>query len=208
MPGTTARQQSDKANPQFSMAGEGDSYPMYYVSWEEAQAFIRKLNEANDGYTYRLPSEAEWEYAARAGTTGDYAGNLDAMAWYGNNSGNNPLDAAAIWANDKANYFKRITENGGQTHPVGQKQPNSFGLYDMHGNVWEWCQDYYQDSYAGAPTDGSTWLSGKDSRYRVLRGGSWGSYADGCRSADRRRNEPGGRVSRNGFRVVASARPS
>src|SRR5205085_3640525 len=109
------------------------------------------------GKEYRLPSEAEWEYACRAGTTGDYAGNLDAMGWDFSNSGS-------------------------QTHPVGQKQPNSFGLYDMHGNVWEWCEDYYHSSYVGAPTDGSAWLSG-DSSYRVLRGGSWSSDGDKLRSA-------------------------
>ena len=85
---------------------------MYYVSWNEAREFIRRLNERNDGFVYRLPTEAEWEYACRAGTTGECAGNLDLLAWYADNSGR-------------------------QAHPVGTKQPNAFGLYDMHGNVRE-----------------------------------------------------------------------
>ncbi|MGH9900341.1 MAG: formylglycine-generating enzyme family protein [Pyrinomonadaceae bacterium] len=121
--GTTLRQQRDKANPlENIIVGEGDNYPLYYVSWEEAQEFIRRLNGMNDGYVYRLPTEAEWEYACRAWPTGDYAGDLDSMAWYGKNSGK-------------------------RTHPVGQKQANGFGLYDMHGNVWEWCQGYYYKNY-------------------------------------------------------------
>jgi len=160
---------------------KGENRPVEKVSWDDAQTFIRKLNEANDGYTYRLPSEAEWEYACRAGTTGDYAGNLDAMAWYRDNSGSPP-------------------------HLVGQKQANAFGLYDMHGNVWEWCQDYYQESYADAPSDGSAYLSGKDSRYRVLRGGSWNLDAPFLRSANRHWFVPGARNPFYGFRVVASAR--
>ena len=107
-----------------------DQCPVETVSWDDAQEFIRKLNAQNDGYKYRLPSEAEWEYACRAGTTGDYAGNLDEMAWYGKNS-------------------------GGKTHSVGQKQANGLGLYDMHGNVWEWVEDRYHHNYNRAPTDGS-----------------------------------------------------
>ena len=191
------------SNPSYF---KGENRPVEQVSWDDVQTFLQKLNAQNDGYVYRLPSEAEWEYAARAGTTADYAGNLDQIAWYGNNSGNNPLDAVAIYAKDSANYYKRIMENGGQTHPVGQKQPNAFGLYDMHGNVWEWCQDYYQESYAGAPSDGSAWLRGKESKYRVLRGGSWVGGAGYLRSAVRGRSEPGNRLYIFGFRVVADAR--
>jgi formylglycine-generating enzyme required for sulfatase activity len=161
---------------------KGDNLPVEQVSWDDAQEFIRRLNARGDGYTYRLPSEAEWEYACRAGTTGDYAGNLDAMAWYDKNS-------------------------GPQTHPVGQKQPNGFGLYDMHGNVWEWCEDWYHDGYNGAPTDGSAWLSGGYPNLRMLRGGSFGGYAFGPRSALRIWYAPGYRgVNGFGFRLVAVAR--
>lgn len=186
---------------------KGDSLPVEHVSWDDAQAFIQKLNAMGDGFTYRLPSEAEWEYAARAGTTGDYASNLDLVAWYGNNSGRQRLDAAEILRTDSGNYSKRITDNGNQTHSVGEKQPNAFGLYDMHGNVWEWCQDWYHESYAGAPTDGSVWLSGGEQKYRVLRGGSWDELANSSRSAFRNGVEPGYRdYYYIGFRVVAIAR--
>src|SRR5436853_7544725 len=114
---------------------QGADLPVESVSWNDVQKFIQILNSHSRKYSYRLPTEAEWEYACRAGTAGDYAGKLDSMMWYGENS-------------------------GGKTHPVGQKQSNAFGLYDMHGNVWEWCEDWYHENYNGAPTDGSTWLSG------------------------------------------------
>lgn len=156
---------------------KGDNLPVESVSWDDCQEFIRKLNARRDGYTYRLPSEAEWEYACRAGTTGDYAGNLDAMAWYGSNSGN-------------------------QTHPVGRKSPNQWGLYDMHGNVWEWCQDRYHGDYTGAPADGRAWESGSDNS-RVLRCGSWGSNARFCRAADRGWFAPDNLDGNGGFRVAA-----
>jgi hypothetical protein len=135
------------------------------------------------GQEYRLPSEAEWEYACRAGTTGAYAGDLDGMAWYSENS-------------------------EGKTHPVGQKQPNAFGLYDMHGNVWEWCEDEWHDSYAGAPADGQAWVnrSGCGPR-RVIRGGGWGGPAVGCRSAARSWNSPGHEWGYLGFRVALSEGP-
>jgi formylglycine-generating enzyme required for sulfatase activity len=141
---------------------EGDNRPVETVSWNDIQEFIKKLNEMEGTNKYRLPSEAEWEYAARAGTTTSYSfGNDDSdlgdYAWYESNSGS-------------------------KTHPVGQKQPNPWGLYDMHGNVWEWVQDRYHSSYDGAPTDGSAWESGSSS-YHVRRGGSWGGSAKYFRSA-------------------------
>jgi formylglycine-generating enzyme required for sulfatase activity len=180
-----------------------DSCPVEQVSWDDAQQFLAKLNERNDGYTYRLPSEAEWEYACRAGTTADYAGDdLDSMAWFANNAGNSRLDADAIWR-AQTNYSKRLVDNGNKTHPVGSKQPNAWGLYDMRGNVWEWCQDWYHDSYNGAPTDGSAWPNGGERKYHVLRGGSWSYVATGLRSPFRYWVTPtvrdGGRF---GFRVV------
>ena len=186
----------------------GGNCPLEDVSWDDAQNFINKLNESNDGFRYRLPTEAEWEYACRAGTTGDYAGDLDSMAWYGNNSGNGYIDAESILKNDQENYKKRIVDNGNRTHQVGTKQANGFGLYDMHGNVWEWCEDWYHASYDGAPNDGSAWLSGGEQKYRVLRGGSWGSNASFLRSASRYLSTPGYRYYYDGygFRVVAVVR--
>jgi formylglycine-generating enzyme required for sulfatase activity len=161
---------------------KGANLPVGGVLWSEAQHFISKLNEMNDGFKYRLPTEAEWEYACRAGTTGDYAGDLDSMAWYGSNSGND-------------------------VHPVGTKRPNAFGLYDMYGNVWEWCQDWYDANYYGSSPsfDPQGPSSGQE---RVLRGGSFfgeGEEED-LRSAARFKLEP--EVPRGdvvfGFRVVAS----
>ena len=126
----------------------GGNCPVENVSWNDAQAFIQKLNQKT-GANYRLPTEAEWEYACKAGQETEYCGgnNIDEVAWYGNNSQT--------------------------THPVGQKQANAFGLYDMSGNAWEWVQDSYHGKYNGAPTDGTEWLG--DGAKRVLRGGSWSS---------------------------------
>ena len=159
----------------------GGNCPVEQISWNDAQDFVNKLNEANDGFKYRLPSEAEWEYACRAGTTGDYyAADVDDIGWHNGNSGK-------------------------KTRTVGGKQPNAFGLYDMSGNVWEWCRDWYHPNYDGAPTDGTAWLSGGEMKYRVLRGGSWDGDASLLRSAYRGRNTPDYRNSYFGFRVVAVA---
>jgi formylglycine-generating enzyme required for sulfatase activity len=185
----------------------GGTCPVEYVSWDEAQSFITKLNELNDKLTYRLPSEAEWEYACRAGTVGDFAGNLDSIAWYGNNSGNSYTDADIIWRTHQESYFERLRDNGNTTHAVGTKQANGFGLYDMLGNVLEWCQDWYHETYTGAPTDGSAWLSGGEGLYRVLRGGSWFNYAASLRSAERTSvYTTKTHNSMTGFRVVGVAR--
>lgn len=186
---------------------KGDNLPVENVSWNDAKKFCQKLSQLT-GKTYRLPTEAEWEYACRAGTTGDYAGKLDEMAWYGNNSGKTQIDALKLWNEDFSTYDQKLTKNGNQPHPVGQKSPNAFGLYDMHGNVWEWCEDVWHDSYKGAPADGLAWLSGGVSGRRVLRGGSWSVYQDDCRSADRFWYVPGNHYSDIGFRVVVSSRTS
>jgi eukaryotic-like serine/threonine-protein kinase len=135
--------------PARRLAGEGDDLPMYYVSWEEAQAFIQKLNALKDGHVYRLPTEAEWEYACRGGTTDNAPAELGPYVWYHNNSSD-------------------------ITHAVGMRRVNAFGLYDMVGNVWEWCEDSYHPSYDGAPADGSAWINKADELHqRVTRGGSF-----------------------------------
>lgn len=155
-----------------------ENLPVERVSWEDVQEFISKLNSRSSKYTYRLPTEAEWEYACRAGTTGDYAGNLDSMGWYASNSGD-------------------------KTHAVGQKQPNAWGLYDMHGNVWEWCSDWYGDYPSGTVTDPSGASSGS---LRVHRGGSCYSSAEFCRSALRNGHAPDYRYGNVGFRLVRTLR--
>jgi formylglycine-generating enzyme required for sulfatase activity len=138
--------------------------PVENVSWNDAKAFCQKLSRIT-GKTYRLPTEAEWEYACRAGTTtcyyfGDNDNQLGNYAWGRKNSNNTP-------------------------HPVGQKKPNAWGLYDMSGNVWEWCEDNWHDSYAGAPNDGSVWIENGNNNRSPLRGGSCCSYPYYCRSAFR-----------------------
>ena len=155
--------------------------PVENISWDDATEFCKKLSGMT-GKKYRLPSEAEWEYACRAGTTGDYAGDLGSMGWYLKNA-------------------------GGKTHPVGdQKHPNAYGLYDMHGNVWEWCEDVWHNNYDGAPSGGKAWLSRGKTRSRVARGGSWGISRYDCRSANRGRHEAKAGYSYIGFRVVCTAR--
>ncbi|MDQ3180143.1 MAG: SUMF1/EgtB/PvdO family nonheme iron enzyme [Acidobacteriota bacterium] len=152
---------------------KGDNLPVETVSWDDAQEFIKKLNAKGEG-TYRLPTEAEWEYAARAGTTGDYAGNLDSMAWYSANSGS-------------------------KTHEVGTKQTNGWRLYDMHGNVWEWCANWYGEYPSGAVTNPAGATTGSN---RVYRGGSFINGAVNLRSAIRYHNSPSLRNPYLGFRVV------
>ena len=184
------QQQQDKFAEEYGYSellelwGVGDDYPMYYVSWEEAQSFCEKLS-AQTGKKYRLPTEAEWEYAARGGQQAGgtkYAGSniIGNVAWYYGNS-------------------------GGKAHPVGQKKPNALGLYDMSGNVWEWCKDvfdWYSSSSAVNPQGPS---SGSG---RVYRGGYWGrdaSWIDGaryCRVSYRRSSAPDSRGNDLGFRVV------
>jgi formylglycine-generating enzyme required for sulfatase activity len=147
------------------------------VSWNDVQAFIQRLNSREGIEIYRLPTEAEWEYAARAGNPDDYTGDLDARGWYSSNSGNQP-------------------------HPVGQKQLNGWGLYDMHGNVWEWVSDWYGPYSQESATDPTGAASGSN---RVFRGGSWLNDATDCRSANRATLDPGNRGSGLGFRLVRTA---
>lgn len=176
---------------------ECDECPVENVSWNDATEFCRKLG-ARTGREYRLPSEAEWEYAARAGTTTPFAFGDTITPEIVNYNGNYPYASAA-----KGTYREKTVPAGG----LGIA--NGFGLYDMHGNVWEWCQDWYHASYStiagDAPTDGSAWLGGEQ-KGRVLRGGSWGSLASYLRSADRSGYSPGSRYVSLGFRVVAVAR--
>lgn len=176
--GTTIRQQRDKANSDWLLYGVGSDYPMYYVNWEEAQEFCTRLGQLT-GKNYALPTEAQWEYAARGGVKSrgyKYSGSntIGNVAWYGDNSSSS-------------------------THPVATKQPNELGLYDMSGNVWEWCSDwkgYYSSESQSNPTGPSTGSA------RVLRGGSWYSYAGSCRVSNRSNGYPSTRYDRHGFRVV------
>jgi formylglycine-generating enzyme required for sulfatase activity len=158
--------------------------PVEEVSWHDSQAFCQKINQKT-GKKYRLPSEAEWEYACRAGTQtryyfGDNEKQLGEYAWYSENSGS-------------------------KTHPVGQKKPNDWGLYDMSGNVREWCDDSWHDNYKKAPTDGSSWNDNhSESSPRTLRGGSWYDNSRYCRSANRIRCLADVRYYDIGFRLIVS----
>jgi formylglycine-generating enzyme required for sulfatase activity len=148
-----------------------------------------------------LPTEAEWEHACHAGTTGSYAGNVSEMAWF---EGVDLTDALR-----GSNNMNKTGKPGGMTHPVGTRQPNAWGLYDMYGNVSEWCQDEYHATYDDAPTDGSEWLtvlrgrSDFDLVSRVLRGGSWKDDASDLRSAVRVSRMSVYNYYTVGFRVAA-----
>ncbi len=157
------------------------SCPVENVSWNDAKKFCEKLSQMT-GQIVQLPSESQWEYACRAGGTGKYgfgysAGQLGRYAWTENNS-------------------------EGTTHPVGQKSANRWGIHDMHGNVWEWCEDVWHDSYNDAPNDGSAWLNGGEQSQRVLRGGSWNISIKLCRSANRGRSIAVNSGKNVGFRII------
>jgi formylglycine-generating enzyme required for sulfatase activity len=160
---------------------KGDDLPVENVSWHDVQEFIKRLNKKETTDKYRLPTEAEWEYAARAGTTtrysfGDDDSKLEEYAWYSENSGD-------------------------KTHPVGKKGANPWGLYDMHGNVWEWVQDKWHDTYDDAPADGNVWVDGV-SVSQVFRGGSWFSPSGSCRLARRADGGPSDLDLDLGFRLI------
>jgi|AGSF01.1.fsa_nt_gi Uncharacterized conserved protein len=167
---------------------KGAKHPVEQVTWDEAVEFCRKLTQKT-GKSYRLPSEAEWEYACRARTTTPFYFGDTITPDLVNYNGNYPYGSAP-----KGLYREQTTD-------VGIFPPNAFGLYDMHGNVWEWCSDKWHDNYNGAPTDGSSWETGGDNN-RVLRSGSWDFNAVYCRSAYRCGDSAGLRLSCIGFRVA------
>ena len=157
------------------------------MSWDDAREYIKRLS-AKTGQRYSLPSEAQWEYAARGGTSttwsfGDNESDLVNYAWYEKNS-------------------------GGKTQAVAQKRPNAYGLYDMHGNVWEWTEDCWHNNYAGAPSDGSAWTTNCTyTSARVLRGGSWYFNPLNLRAANRGRSSSDFRGTNFGFRVARTVSP-
>ncbi len=205
--GKTLADEMAQAKPGAMAFGEGDDYPIYYVSWNEAQEFVRRLNARHDDFVYRLPSEAEWEYACRAGTTGRFYGKLDAIAWYNETSGRTRLNGPPILGTEVGKvYAKRLLENGGRAHQVATKAPNAFGLYDMSGNVWEWCEDTSHPNYEGAPADGSAWIADGSSKTRVVRGGSWSNDLSNLHSSYRSGADPDVRVDQHGLRVAAQKR--
>ena len=163
--------------------------PVINVNWNEAQAYAAWLS-AQTGNTYRLPSEAEWEYAARAGMTTTYSWDNE----IGENRAN-CVGCGSEWDNR-------------QTAPVGSFAANAFGLFDMHGNVWEWVEDCYVNTYTDAPSDGSARTSGCGANVRaVVRGGSWSSLPRSLRSANRGSSSPSDRINTDGFRLVRDLNP-
>ncbi|MEY2910873.1 MAG: hypothetical protein RLZZ184_182 [Cyanobacteriota bacterium] len=168
---------------------QGDKLPVERVSWNDAVEFCARLSQKT-GQKYRLPSEAEWEYACRAGSA-------------------KPFAFGDTITTDMVNYNGNLTygnapkgEYRGRTTPVGTFQPNAFGLYDMHGNVWEWCADTWHENYDGAPNDVSAWISETNQNARLLRGGSWDYNPENCRSAFRGNLNLDGSGNYVGFRVV------
>jgi formylglycine-generating enzyme required for sulfatase activity len=186
---------SPDADPGKYLANEDQDLPMYFVSWNDAMDLCRKLNERERaagrlpaGYEYNLPTEAQFEYACRAGTTdATYALPLDKIAWYSGNS-----------FQDYTGKGFSVSGHKGGPRTVGQKQPNAWGLYDMVGNIWQWCRDWYGPLPGGNQTDPAGPATGTA---RVNRGGSFGSGANSERSATRAKNPPAEASAYRGFRL-------
>lgn len=160
---------------------KGNQHPVERITWHEATEFCDRLT-LKFGRTFRLPTEAEWEYACRAGSTSpfffdDTKDEIGDYAWYNENAAHH-------------------------THPVGQKRPNPWGLYDIIGNSWEWCQDNWHRTYDDAPQDGSAWLEQSVNECKLLRGASWNAFPGACRSTPRNRMHPNYRAFYYGLRVI------
>lgn len=172
----------------------GNQLPVDSVTWDKANSYCAAIG-------MRLPTEAEWEYAARAASTKSRYGDLGTIAWYADNSGNQRIDSAALYEKDPNAYQNQMTTNNNRTHEVGQKRQNAWELYDMLGNVWEWTNDWYDEKYysrspsrdpQGAPS----------SQSRVVRGGTWAVSADMVRVSFRGRDEPSSAYYTIGFRCA------
>jgi len=177
--------------------GKGENLPIDSVSWEEVQEFIGRLNQKDTSHHYRLPTEAEWEYACRAGQKGDFQGDLNEIAWWEGNSGN-------VWKN--LNQPGETLEGPKMPLAVGSKKPNAWGLHDMQGNVWEWVQDWYGSYSKGSDTDPQGPPSGAT---RVFKGGSWlrwGFHKAELRPYYRDCRQPRFRHTDRGFRLVRTPR--
>ena len=171
---------------------KGDELPVESVNWYQATEFCKRLSRETKR-EYRLPSEAEWEYACRAGTTTPFYFGETITGELAN------YRASETYADEPKGEYRE------ETTPVGQFPPNAFGLYDMHGNVWEWCADTWHDNYDGAPTDGSVWIKNGDDNHSSLRGGSWSDDPPHCRSASRSNDFRRAYYIFDGFRVVCGA---
>jgi formylglycine-generating enzyme required for sulfatase activity len=188
----------EKSPSQLPLKGEDRTiHPVTDVNWFEAVEFCKRLSK-HSGRTYRLPTEAEWEYACRAGTTTPFHFGETITTDLANYRGTDWEEYK--WSGSYGRGTKGIYRE--QTTPVDAFPPNQFGLYDLHGNVWEWCLDHRHDNYQGAPTDGSAWLSDNKNANRTLRGGSWYYNPRHCRSATRDDDTPDDRDDFIGFRVV------
>ena len=176
---------------------KGDDRPVERVSWYDAVEFCERLTN-HTNRQYRLPSEAEWEYACRANTTTPFHFGETLSTDYANYNGSNE-EYGAYGPGVRGEYRQETT-------PVGFFEVcNEYGLSDMHGNVWEWCQDDWHESYEGAPSDGSAWVEGDSEESKIIRGGSWSYYPRDCRSAYRFRFDPGLGDYYLGFRVCCSS---
>ena len=181
---------------------KGDDLLVEQVSWYDAEEFCQRLSQKN-GYHYRLPTEAEWEYACRAGTTTPFHFGMSITTGLANYRGTDWEEynlSGSYGEGPKGEYREKTT-------PVDHfKVVNAFGLADMHGNVWEWCQDHRHENYEGAPTDGSAWLTENETQDRILRGGSWDFNPEDCRSAYRIYYSPVFGSSSIGFRLICVPR--